>query len=198
MKMSDEFREGCRQRNLGKKLSAEHKAHIGESLKGKSIPRWILEKSIESRRKGMASHTSAHKLAIAKGCARALQEKRMGAWRIHEYVSKENGVVIFRSGWELRVAAWLDERNVGWKYEATFVETPFGVCVFDFTLDDGTYLEVKGVFSGKQEEKLKWCSDNGYVVRVIDKSNISVINLEKVLQKEVGMVATRCFVTGEV
>lgn len=50
-KMSDEFRENCRQRNLGTKQSEETKRKRSEALKGHSVSENVISTLVENRRK---------------------------------------------------------------------------------------------------------------------------------------------------
>ena len=170
-----EFKEECRERNLGKKLSKKTKMKISVALKGRVPSKDCLKKSVESRKKGMAPLTNNHKLKIAKGVVLALQEGNYGAWKVSVY-----GGTVFRSSWEMRVARWLDLNNYSWEYEGVnnIIETPHGPYVPDFTLDGGVRIEVKGnLRSESQEKKIDWCVGSGIDVRLVDASNIDNIDL---------------------
>jgi hypothetical protein len=96
---------------------------------------------------------------------------------------RKRRLIALRSVWEIRVAQWLDERDIDWEYESVegIIKTPFGLYVPDFTLTGkGVLVEVKGKLWGvRQLMKINWCAQNGYDIRVIDEKNISDISLNK-------------------
>jgi hypothetical protein len=112
--------------------------------------------------------TFEHRLKIAQGVVRALQEN---PW--NEELNYAG--VFFRSSWELKVAKWLDANNVEWEYEKEIVKTPYGYYVPDFKLINVCeYMEVKGVLSGRQSEKIEWFAAHN-VLHIVDKTNIGSI-----------------------
>lgn len=84
-----------------------------------------------------------------------------------------NGL-LFKSGWEVITAKWLDENDIEWKYEPAVFELPDGRhYVPDFFLPKlNSYLEVKGYLWPHSKEKMNWFVTQGHKLYVVDKHHI--------------------------
>jgi hypothetical protein len=115
---------------------------------------------------------------LSESVARAYIEGRMPVLDTHALYDGKNGKIWMRSTWEVKVAEWMDENDIEWKYQSEFIETPFGMYVPDFELGKNNFVEVKGrEWKSYQLKKIDWCVNHGCDVRVVNKTNIRNINL---------------------
>lgn len=170
-KMSDEFVQKCVLRQLGKPMSEAAKNKLREKSIGKAPSKNCIAALKQGKHNvGRGPHSELHNERIARSVVVAQQFSR---WRRFEYKG-----VFFRSGWEMKVAKWLDDQCIRWSYESMFLKTPFGVYVPDFCLIEcGDFLEVKGVRNDRQSKKIEWLELNGHVIHVVDKTNVGDISL---------------------
>lgn len=64
------------------------------------------------------------------------------------------GSMLMRSSWEVKYANWLDNRNIKWEYEPSFILANGLFYTPDFKLEDGVIIEIKGYF--REDAKIKW------------------------------------------
>ena len=120
-----------------------------------------------------------------------------------DYSTKYNNI-LFRSTWEAKVAKWLDDNNIEWKYESKecIVELSNGSSyTIDFYLPNkNKYIEVKGYFDDYSIYKLDQATIKGYNIYIIDKTNINNIDLENdwFTQSKYFMEAYEHMLVGEV
>ncbi|HXJ65421.1 MAG TPA: hypothetical protein VNN79_16820 [Actinomycetota bacterium] len=119
----------------------------------------------ERGRRKMAERNSS-----PEGCRRSAEFiRRGGGWKRGKYECRRGRIFAMRSGWEIAVARWLDQRSYDWDYEPFYIPLPDGSAyVPDFVLVDGRILEVKGQTSGRGVEKVKLCRSLGYRVTLLD------------------------------
>ena len=108
-------REALRKANLGRPLSQEHKEKLRKANIGKKL-------SEEHKRKVSLNH------ADVSGTKNPSYGKPRTPAKFHFYTSPSAGCLKLRSGWELKVAKWLDANKEIWFYEP---------CVFPVTFQSG-------------------------------------------------------------
>lgn len=72
--------------------------------------------------------------------------------RIFNY-NGPNGTIKMRSSYELAYANWLDEQNIGWIYEPSFILSNGKTFSPDFQLSSGDIIEIKGFWTKIGHEK---------------------------------------------
>lgn len=136
---SDEKKIKLSLSNMGKKRSDETRKRIGLASRGNryrlgSFHDEATRKKMSEARIGWKDSAQTIRNKSISACEACINGRKPG-----KYVY--NGIGM-RSSWEVVVAKWLDDMNVGWKYECDYFETSVGYYVPDFKLENGSYIEV--------------------------------------------------------
>ena len=168
-------------------LSSRVSQEISSSLKGKQFSdehKINLCKSWTDERKKNVWN-AGKKYKMTKGEFKILMSKRMSGKNNPMFGKKakhgkrtEYKDIFFRSSWEVKVAKFMDEKDIIWEYEPeTFRVAENLTYLPDFYLPEyGIYLEVKGYFRRpSQLEKFNLFASN-YIIMLIRKDQMKDLN----------------------
>ena len=152
-KRSYEFKEACRQRNLGKKMSKSTRLKISKANKGNIM-------AIEQR------------IALSKLMSEKVMSGELKPGRGIGGYYKNTGTYM-KSSWEIKFAKWLDANNIQWEYESFRFQLPNKRhYVPDFYIPKlHVFVEVKGYMTEYDVYKLNSFTKAGFVIHVIDDVN---------------------------
>lgn len=148
---------------FGKKLSNSHKEIIAKSNKERVWSKESIEKSSNSKKGKKASEETKAKMSLSQTGKNNPMYGKPAANSIGSFYQTKEGIKIWlRSSWEIKVANYLDSKNIQWLYEYTAFPIEYiynntiryGTYSPDFYLPNiDTYWEIKGFWFGDSREK---------------------------------------------
>lgn len=154
---TDEAKRKMSQNRTPHILSEEEKQNISKRTKGEKNPFYGKTHDDETRKR-MSE--------LAKGRVKRGKDSNFYGRTFYAksipYIKTDGSIVKLKSGWEEKLALWLDKNKIEWRYE----ERAFPVSYeFEGKIKDGTYIpdffvgdeiwEVKGYFRNDAEIKFK-------------------------------------------
>lgn len=98
----------------------------------------------------------------------------------HKY-SGPKGIMLMKSGWEVKYAQHLDILGIAWQYEPLFLLSDGRAYLPDFQLSTGDIIEIKGYM--REDAKIKWemfCKEHPELKKsLVTKVEMKQLNLIK-------------------
>jgi hypothetical protein len=173
---------------MGRKLSESHKDSVRNGVRKYMESLTVVERKERFGAKNLgriswnrgSTVSGEMRKRISLSLSKAYVEGRMPVLDMHALYAGANGEIWMRSSWEVKVAKWLDENQITWRYQPGFFKTSGGYYVPDFILPElGRYLEVKGWLKDSAAKKMDDFVASGNVLCIVDKTNIDQISLSK-------------------